>query len=148
MSEIIPAIGAISLGIVIAYLFRYFITRFKKFAPSTLSSVISIIAGGAVVKFLGADKTVIWCYPIGLLLGLIGYRTLPPTTNQRLYRQHGADGFGIGHWAERDAEKYEAEQKAEHRKALRSARDKALQDRRSAREQKDSSASEPRNTSS
>jgi hypothetical protein len=61
--DTIPAIGAICLGIVIGWLVRYFIRRFDKFNPQVLGSVISIVAGGAVVRFLEADPKVWWFYP-------------------------------------------------------------------------------------
>ncbi|HCJ67087.1 MAG TPA: hypothetical protein DHV62_07135, partial [Elusimicrobia bacterium] len=66
--SIIAVVGSLSLGIVIGWLVRYFIRRFKSFTPKALGSVVSIIAGGAVIKFLEADKSVWWFYPIGLLM--------------------------------------------------------------------------------
>jgi hypothetical protein len=71
--NIVAVIGSLSLGIVVGWLVRYFIRRFKSFTPQALGFVISIIAGGAVIKFLEADKTVWWFYPIGLLVGFILY---------------------------------------------------------------------------
>ncbi len=68
--NIVAAIGSLS---VVGWLARYFIRRFKSFTPQALGFVVSIIAGGAVIKFLEADKTVWWFYPIGLLLGFILY---------------------------------------------------------------------------
>jgi uncharacterized membrane protein YfcA len=72
----IPAIGATCLGIVIGWLVRYFIRRFRTFGPMVMGSVISIILGGAVIKFLEADKSVWWYYPIGLFLGFVIYHVL------------------------------------------------------------------------
>ena len=74
--NVVPALGSLSLGIVIGWLVRYFIRRFKRFTPATLTTVISIMAGGAAVKFLQADKTVLWFYPVGLLLGFCIYTVL------------------------------------------------------------------------
>lgn len=71
--NIVAAIGSLSLGVVVGWLVRYFIRRFKNFTPQALSFVISIAAGGAAIKFLEADKTVWWFYPIGLLLGFVVY---------------------------------------------------------------------------
>jgi hypothetical protein len=71
--NIIPAFGATCLGIVIGWLVRYFIRRFDKFNPQVLGSVISIVAGGAVVRFIGADPNVWWFYPIGLFAGFVLY---------------------------------------------------------------------------
>jgi hypothetical protein len=76
MQNVVPPIGATSLGIVIGWLVRYFIRRFKTFTPSVLSSVLSIVLGGAAIKFLAADKTVWWFYPIGLLIGFIVYQVI------------------------------------------------------------------------
>ena len=74
--QVIPAVGATCLGIVIGWLVRYFIRRFETFNPQILGSVVSILLGGAVVRFLEADKTVWWFYPIGLLLGFIVYSVI------------------------------------------------------------------------
>lgn len=76
MANIVPAVGSTSLGVVMGFLVRYFIRRFDTFAPGVLSSVISIVLGGAVIKFLGADKNVWWFYPIGLLLGFVAYQII------------------------------------------------------------------------
>ena len=70
------AIGATCLGVVIGWLTRYFIQRFNRFTPMHLSSVVSIILGSAVMAFLGADKSVWWFYPIGLLLGFVLYSAI------------------------------------------------------------------------
>jgi uncharacterized membrane protein YfcA len=74
--SIVPALGSLSLGVVVGLLVRYFIRRFKTFGPAALGSVISIIVGGAVIKFLEADTTVFWFYPIGLLAGFLIYFAL------------------------------------------------------------------------
>jgi glycopeptide antibiotics resistance protein len=76
MTTIVPAIGTTCLGIVIGWLVRYFIRRFKKFSPSILSSVITIILGGAALKFLSVDKSTLWFYPIGLLIGFVVYQVI------------------------------------------------------------------------
>ncbi|MBI4521938.1 MAG: hypothetical protein HY701_13960 [Gemmatimonadetes bacterium] len=72
----VPAVGAFALGIVIGWLVRYFVRRFSTFTPQVLGTVVSIMLGGAVVKFLEADKVVWWFYPIGLLAGFIIYTAL------------------------------------------------------------------------
>lgn len=71
--DYVAATGATCLGIVIGWLVRYFIRRFNAFNPQVLGSVVSILAGGVVVKFLEADKTVWWFYPIGLFIGFVLY---------------------------------------------------------------------------
>lgn len=71
--DIISAIGATALGIVVGWLVRYFIRRFESFTPKALGSVVSIIAGGAIISFLKTDMSVWWFYPIGLLIGFIVY---------------------------------------------------------------------------
>ncbi|MBN3959640.1 hypothetical protein [Nostoc sp. NMS8] len=73
LAEIVPLIGSTSLGIVIGWLIRYFIRRFQNYTPQALSSLVGVVVGGGIVKFLGADQTVTWFYPIGLLLGFIIY---------------------------------------------------------------------------
>jgi hypothetical protein len=72
----IAAIGSVCFGIVVGWIIRYFLFRFDKFNIKILGSTLSIIAGGAVIGFfskIDPDKTVVWYYPIGLLLGLILY---------------------------------------------------------------------------
>src|SRR4051812_13252283 len=76
MPNVIPAIGATCLGIVVGWLVRYFIRRFDKFTPSVFGSLISILLGSAVMKVLTADKMTWWFYPIGLLLGFIAYQVI------------------------------------------------------------------------
>jgi uncharacterized membrane protein len=74
--NIVAAIGATCLGVVIGWLVRYFIRRFEKFGPAVLGAVVSVVLGGAVVKFLEADKSVWWFYPIGLLIGFVIYQII------------------------------------------------------------------------
>jgi uncharacterized membrane protein len=71
--SIVAAAGATSLGAVIGWLVRYFIRRLNRFGPVVLGSVVSVILGGAVIKFLEADRSVWWFYPIGLAVGLVVY---------------------------------------------------------------------------
>ena len=74
--NVVEAIGATCLGIVIGWLLRYFIRRFEKFNAAVFGSIVSIIAGGVVVAFLGADQEARWFYPIGLLVGCVVYSLL------------------------------------------------------------------------
>jgi len=76
MPNVIPAIGATSLGIVIGWLVRYFIRRFDNYTPAVFGSLVSILLGSAVMKFLSADQTTWWFYPIGLLLDFIAYQII------------------------------------------------------------------------
>lgn len=76
MTNLVPALGSTSLGIVMGWLVRYFIRRFHKFSPAVLSSVISLTFGGVAVKFLGADNSVLWYYPIGVLIGFAAYSAI------------------------------------------------------------------------
>jgi hypothetical protein len=71
--NVVPIVGCISLGIVIGWLTRYFIYRFKEFNSQILSSVVMLLVGGTVVRFLEEDATIWWYYPIGLLAGFIIY---------------------------------------------------------------------------
>jgi hypothetical protein len=74
--SVVPPIGAMCLGIVIGWLVRFFIWRFETFSPSVLSSVISILLGGGITRFLSADPNVWWFYPIGLLVGFVVYQVI------------------------------------------------------------------------
>lgn len=55
---------------------RYFLFRFQSFTPQILGSCISLLVGGAAIKFLEADKTVWWFYPTGVLIGFIVYSVM------------------------------------------------------------------------
>jgi hypothetical protein len=65
--------GTTCLGIFIGYLAMYFVRRFTTFSPQVFGSLLSVVVGGAVLKFLGADRDAWWFYPIGLLIGLVLY---------------------------------------------------------------------------
>jgi len=71
----VPEWGALALGIFIAYLTWYFVTRFTEFNVAGLSSVAAVVAGGVVVMFLDAGAAAgqvqshRWFYPIGLVIG-------------------------------------------------------------------------------
>ncbi len=73
---LVPALGSLSLGIVVGWLVRFFLRRFRTFTPKTLGTVVTILVGGAVVRFLSADTLVWWWYPIGLLVGFVAYTLL------------------------------------------------------------------------
>ena len=90
MGQYVPAIGSTCLGIVIGFLVRYFIRRFNNFGSAALGSVITIILGGAVIKFIEADRSVWWFYPIGLFLGFVAYQIIATrvVAKGRGYEEH------------------------------------------------------------
>jgi hypothetical protein len=98
--NIVPIVGALSLGIVVGWLVRYFLRRFEKFTPQALGSVITIIVGGAVVKFLEVEKTVWWFYPIGLLVGFILYSIIAlwAIGDSKVYIRPNSDEAETGNW--------------------------------------------------
>lgn len=70
----VSAVGAFLLGMFIAYLVWYFVVRFSAngYTAMALTSVVSVVAGGAIVAFLDADTAAAkdrWWYPIGLFVG-------------------------------------------------------------------------------
>ncbi len=69
----ITVIGATSIGIVVAYLVGYFVTRLNTFTPQALATIIGIMFGGAVVKIFASKQELFWFYPIGLIIGFIIY---------------------------------------------------------------------------
>jgi len=91
MQNVVPSIGSTCLGIVIGWLVRFFIWRFKQFSPSVLSAVVSVILGGAVAKYLGPtnDPNVWWFYPIGLLVGFVVYHILATLEIRRAEKNGG-----------------------------------------------------------
>jgi hypothetical protein len=102
VTQYVPAIGATCLGIVIGYLVRYFIRRFSNFGAGALGSVITIILGGAVIKFLEADRSVWWFYPIGLFLGFAEYQVIATQVVSRgngyNYGNYDASSESQGHY--------------------------------------------------
>jgi O-antigen/teichoic acid export membrane protein len=109
MESYIPAIGATCLGAVIGWLVRYFIRRFERFGPAALASIVSLILGGAVVKFLEADRSVWWFYPIGLFVGMAIYQVIairygrspntdPSSPGNDDGSAKGGGGGGVGGW--------------------------------------------------
>lgn len=87
MSITVPELGSASLGIVMGWLVRYFIRRFEKFSPAAFSSVVSILVGGVVVKFLGTEQNILWFYPIGLLIGFVIYHVIATIEMNKEKRQ-------------------------------------------------------------
>lgn len=71
--SVVPSIGSTCLGIVIFCVSWYFVRRFDSFTPATLSTIIALVLGGVATEFLSRDESVLWFYPIGLFLGLVGY---------------------------------------------------------------------------
>jgi len=63
------------LGIVMAYVSMYFISRLEKHTVAGLAGIAGVLLGGVVGQFLvehtPASSDTIWWYPIGLLLGLL-----------------------------------------------------------------------------
>jgi mannitol-specific phosphotransferase system IIBC component len=72
----VAAIGSTCLGVVVGWLVRYFLYRFKKFDVQILGSTVSLLTGGIITIFFNLvdpNKEVIWFYPIGLLVGFVIY---------------------------------------------------------------------------
>lgn len=76
----VPGWGSLALGIFIAYLTWYFVTRFTEFNVAGLSAVAAVVAGGVVVAFLdagiapgGVPLEHRWFYPVGLVVGFLVY---------------------------------------------------------------------------
>lgn len=71
---LVPMIGATCLGIVMGWLVRYFLERFTQFNIRILTSVVSVLCGGAVIKmFPDPFQYAGWFYPVGLLVGVLAY---------------------------------------------------------------------------
>ena len=71
--NIVEATGSLCLGIVVGWLVRFFIRRFK--SPLLLPSII-IFLGGNVVTIVGNELNLLWFYSIGIFLGLVIYTLL------------------------------------------------------------------------
>ena len=73
-------VGSVALGIVVAYVALYFMTRFSRFTPMGLATFIGILIGGTAIEFLAdrldAKKANFGAYAVGLLAGLLLYVVL------------------------------------------------------------------------
>jgi hypothetical protein len=86
-----------SLGIVLAYICMYFVSRLKEHSVTGLTGVVGVLLGGVVAKFLTENTTAgadaIWWYPVGLLAGLLGW-VMVKLMEQRTARCHLASIAG------------------------------------------------------
>jgi|ERR1700739_226267 len=88
----VSVVGSTSFGLVIGWLVRFFLYRMKSFNPKVLSSIVSVIAGGAAIKLFAHNSDLVWWYTIGLFLGFVVYSVVgaiakrketPPSTSGR-----------------------------------------------------------------
>ncbi len=71
---ILEPVGVFCTGFVVMWMGFFFVVRFKDYNIEALTGIIAILFGGVVLQFVQyADKTDFWYYPVGLLIGLIGY---------------------------------------------------------------------------
>lgn len=72
----LEAAGSLALGVLVGFLLRFFLRRFKSFTPRGFSTVLTAIAGGAAVKLLSDAPGAVSWYFIGLLGGFVMYSFL------------------------------------------------------------------------
>jgi Na+-transporting methylmalonyl-CoA/oxaloacetate decarboxylase beta subunit len=70
----VPAVGMLCLGFVMAYVSMYFVARLTMDTATGVVGIIGILLGVIVARWL-ADNThagvdTVWWYPIGLFIGL------------------------------------------------------------------------------
>ena len=70
-------VGIISTGLLMGWLFRYSLDRFKNYTVRTMGASVSVVLGAAVTYVFGMKGSSqpqvtneIWLYPVGLLLGV------------------------------------------------------------------------------
>jgi hypothetical protein len=73
-NTMVPAVGMLCLGLVMAYVSMYFVARLTVHTMTGLVGIMGILLGVIVAKWL-ADNTdagvdTVWWYPIGLFVGL------------------------------------------------------------------------------
>ncbi len=71
-----PYIGSLSYGVVIGWLTMYYLRKVEKKTIAGFGTIISVIAGGGVLKLFEKLAETWWLYPIGLILGIIVYITV------------------------------------------------------------------------
>jgi len=68
-------VGSTCPGIFIGFLIMICIKSLKKFTLTVISTIIGIIAGGAIVNFMQNKLLVLGFYLIGLLIGFLLYQS-------------------------------------------------------------------------
>ena len=120
MAQIIMPLGVTCLGVFVGWLLRYVIRRFEKFTVRIFGSLLGVILGGAIVKFLSVDSTTIWYYPVGLLLGVLLYQlivwitfglkldgsTLEPETLEKIFAKNNPTFLRV---VNKDADQFKIE---------------------------------------
>jgi len=83
---IIVILGALCLGIVIGWLCRYFLNRLKVYTIQSMASIVTILIGGTVTKFLNSDPWSLgnYFYPVGLLIGVLAYPLISRSDGQQI----------------------------------------------------------------
>jgi len=71
--SILPAVGALFLGIFVGWLTRYFLFRLRSFTIQGLSGVVAVVSGAGVLRLLGTHTEAVWLYPVGLVVGAVVY---------------------------------------------------------------------------
>ena len=77
--------GALCLGIVIGWLVRYFLNRLREYTVQSLASIVTILVGGTITKFLDSDPFSLGTrvYPIGLLIGILVYPLIASSDREK-----------------------------------------------------------------
>ena len=71
--DYVPPIGAVCLGIFIAWLTGFFIRRLEKYTAKAFSGFVGVLIGAGVLKIFETNMIILWFYPIGLVIGLAMY---------------------------------------------------------------------------
>jgi hypothetical protein len=77
--------GALCLGIVIGWLVRYFLNRLREYTVQSLASIVAILVGGTITKFLDSDPFSLGTrvYPVGLLIGILVYPLIASSDREK-----------------------------------------------------------------
>jgi hypothetical protein len=69
-------LGSLSTGLFVGYLCWYFVSRLTEYTVAGFSTLIGVLAGAGVAGIItrfAEDKSVFGYYPIGLVLGSVGW---------------------------------------------------------------------------
>jgi len=67
----LSSVGALCTSIVVGYLVKFWTRRMQSFSAKALGALLAVVFTGAAIAYL--DRAVWGWYPIGLLLGVVGY---------------------------------------------------------------------------
>jgi len=75
MYNVVEILGLLCVGFLVGWMILFFLRRFQNFTVDVFGGLLGAVFGGVILSFIQlADKTDLWFYPIGLVIGWIVYQ--------------------------------------------------------------------------